>query len=363
MTLEQIGQKLKAAREGQGLTYAQIYERTKIPINHLQSIELGITEDLPEPVYVAGFIKRYADLVGLNGQILSEEYRKESGEVRGNGNGNWSGKSSKGNSAQPLVVSAPYVNRTRVVERAGGPNVMTTLFWPAIWVMVVVALIAWLEYHFQTENATKQDPSVLALKEASTKFNQVQATTPTVAPPSSNPTQAANPQQPQPQPPPTEQVTVTASKHVWVEIKSVSTGESLFTGFLEPGDRRDFKDPQGIRIRAGSGGSVSVDSGSGSQALGLPGKPTEKVFMVKNPIQPGNTPVLGADGKPTAGNILGAPTAGAVKPKKVVKRPTTDAHKRLRSIEEAPSRSIPEAGRSIGGDVPYRYTEGRLDTE
>ena len=77
MSLEQIGQKLKAARESQGLSLRQIHDRTKIPIGHLQSIDGGHADELPEPVYVAGFIKRYGDCVGLNGQSLSEEYRHE----------------------------------------------------------------------------------------------------------------------------------------------------------------------------------------------------------------------------------------------------------------------------------------------
>jgi cytoskeleton protein RodZ len=81
MSLEQIGQKLKATREGQSLSLGQIYDRTKIPPNHLEAIESGIADDLPETVYVAGFIKRYGDLLGLNGQSLADEYKRGSQPV------------------------------------------------------------------------------------------------------------------------------------------------------------------------------------------------------------------------------------------------------------------------------------------
>ena len=77
MSTEEIGYRLKSARDAGGFTLAQINERTKIPFNHLESIEQGHFDDLPEPVYVAGFIKRYADCVGLNGQQMADEYRQE----------------------------------------------------------------------------------------------------------------------------------------------------------------------------------------------------------------------------------------------------------------------------------------------
>src|SRR5580698_823253 len=77
MSTEEIAYRLKSARDGSGLTLAHINERTKIPFNHLESIEQGKFDDLPEPVYVAGFIKRYADCVGLDGQQMADEYRHD----------------------------------------------------------------------------------------------------------------------------------------------------------------------------------------------------------------------------------------------------------------------------------------------
>src|SRR6185437_9223526 len=106
MTLEAIGQKLKAAREAQGLSLRQIYERTKIPINHLQSIDSGQLEDLPEPVYVAGFIKRYAECIGLDGQVLADEYRQNGHADNGNGNGRARARQAL---AQPVYVTPEYL--------------------------------------------------------------------------------------------------------------------------------------------------------------------------------------------------------------------------------------------------------------
>ena len=64
---EQIGQKLKAARESRGLTLGQIYDKTKISTANLQAIEQGDADQLPEAVFCTGVHKRHAGTVGLNG--------------------------------------------------------------------------------------------------------------------------------------------------------------------------------------------------------------------------------------------------------------------------------------------------------
>lgn len=376
MALDQIGQKLKTARESQGLTLIQIYERTKIPLHHLQSIDTGTTDDLPEAVYVAGFIKRYAEVVGLNGQALSEEYRRDAADEHTGGNGNGGGgflpRPAKISSSPVVVVPAPYMGKTRI--ESGGPSIMRMLFFPAISVIMLIGLLAVLLQWHSNSTANQPDSSILSLKDATAKYNQVQPTTPTVPPVSGGPTQPGVPGQPGTQPAADSTFSVIASKHVWVEITALSTGQTEYTGFLERGDRRDYKDPQGIRVHTGSAGSLTIDSNGKSEVLGLPGKPADRVFLAKGATSA--TPGAVAPGTPGTtpgtGSVLGAPgTTTGVKP--VVKRPVrkpsdagaTKAH-RYRSIDEAPSRQY-MPGESLGGrrsiDVPYRYTEGRLDQE
>lgn len=363
MALEQIGQKLKNAREGQGLTLAQIYERTKIPVNHLQAIDTGIADDLPEPVYVAGFIKRYAECVGLNGQNLSDEYRKQAAPERsGNGDSSWGGRS---NVAQPVLVSAPYVQRSRIEDRP--PNILKSLFFPVCWIVLIFGLITFL-YNLQQRNDSNPDSLVKSLPQS--KFDKIQ---PSAAPDGtaqttaqSGPTVAAgSTSTPAPTPASSDvSLSVTASQHVWVDIKSVSTGESYYIGNLESGDRRDYKDPQGIRIVAGNGASITVDTDGKSSTMGPAGRRAEKVFMAKNPVAAAGTTVSANGTAITTGTTALGTT---VKPpvKRIIKRPVTDASatpkRRFRPVDDSSSRSIP--GESVGGsrsiDVPYRYTEGR----
>lgn len=361
MALEQIGQKLKTAREGQGLTLAQIYERTKIPINHLQAIDTGLTDDLPEPVYVAGFIKRYAECVGLNGQNLSDEYRKQAKpEGNGNGDSNWASRS---NAAQPLLVSAPYVQRSRIDDRP--PSILKSIFFPVCWIILIFGLITFL-YKMQGNDNNADDKNIVRSLPQS-KFDKAQPaaapdatsqTGPTTATPAAatSPTAATSTE---------AQLAITASQHVWVDIKAVSSGETLYIGNLEAGDRRDYKDPQGIRIVAGNGASITVDVDGKTTTMGPAGKRAEKVFLSKNPPPSGAGATVAADGTIKPGSTLSTTLGTAVKPpvkriKKASTEPPLAPRRRVRPVEEAPARS--SGGDSGGGrsiDVPYRYTEGR----
>lgn len=72
-----IGAQLRAAREAQGLTIAQVAAETRIPQRHLQTIEDGDFAALPARTYAIGFSRSYARLVGLDGDAVAETVRAE----------------------------------------------------------------------------------------------------------------------------------------------------------------------------------------------------------------------------------------------------------------------------------------------
>lgn len=59
------GARLKKAREALSLTIEQVAERLKILPRVLLAIEADHYKELPEPVYVRGYLRLYADLVSL----------------------------------------------------------------------------------------------------------------------------------------------------------------------------------------------------------------------------------------------------------------------------------------------------------
>lgn len=353
MSLEQIGPKLKAAREAQGLSIGQVYDRTKIQPNHIEAIENGRLEDLPEPVYVAGFIKRYGDFVGLSGQSLADEYKRSSQPQEAK-----AGLFHR--SAAPSPVPVAYVTKARPETQA--PSFSKTFFYPALLLFAILGVVAALLYWQQSQLAAQQDPSVLALRDSTLRFNSAQTTTTANTPqlPTTPQTTALQPEG--------SKVGITASQHVWVEVKARSTGQALFVGYLEKGDRREYQDAQGVTVRAGNGGSLSVEYQGKSEVFGENGKVKERDFIAAAPIvDPNAALTTAAAGTATTGV---KPPVTTVKRKISLQRSDADGsaarERRSRRLDDGPTRDIPglssgHSGRSI--DVPYRYTEGRLDND
>lgn len=74
-----IGERLRIAREGKGLTLDEVAGQTRIPVRHLQHIENGDWEALPAITYSVGFVRSYGNLVGLDGSALGQELRQQLG--------------------------------------------------------------------------------------------------------------------------------------------------------------------------------------------------------------------------------------------------------------------------------------------
>ncbi len=72
----EIGAILSRARKRQKLDIATVEERTKIRAKYLRALEEEDWGVLPAPAYARGFIRAYADLLGLDSEVLVDEYRR-----------------------------------------------------------------------------------------------------------------------------------------------------------------------------------------------------------------------------------------------------------------------------------------------
>jgi cytoskeleton protein RodZ len=73
------GERLRAAREEKGLALEEVASQTRIPLRHLQSLEVGDWSNLPAPTYTLGFAKSYASAVGLDRAEIGDQLRAEMG--------------------------------------------------------------------------------------------------------------------------------------------------------------------------------------------------------------------------------------------------------------------------------------------
>src|SRR5690242_4361149 len=70
----EIGTSLRDARLRQGIELSEAEQATKIRSKYLHSLEEEDFELLPGPTYVKGFLRTYADYLGLDGQLYCDEY-------------------------------------------------------------------------------------------------------------------------------------------------------------------------------------------------------------------------------------------------------------------------------------------------
>jgi cytoskeletal protein RodZ len=72
-----IGERLERRRLERGLTLREVEEATKIRTRYLEGLEREDYTQLPDAVYVRGFLKTYADYLGLDGDAFAREMKEQ----------------------------------------------------------------------------------------------------------------------------------------------------------------------------------------------------------------------------------------------------------------------------------------------
>ncbi len=70
----EIGYSLRTARERQGIGLPEAELATKIRAKYIRALEEEDFEALPADTYARGFLRSYADYLGLDGEIYVDEY-------------------------------------------------------------------------------------------------------------------------------------------------------------------------------------------------------------------------------------------------------------------------------------------------
>jgi cytoskeletal protein RodZ len=190
------GERLREAREAQGLTLVDIANRTRIPIRHLEAIEESRFDTLPSPTYAIGFAKTYARAVGLDETAIANEIR-----------------------ANPHLPLPPSTDRD--LEDLSDPRRL-----PSRGVAMVAGIIAVLLL------------AGVGIWYGSGLFHGSAETSAAVVPedaPTDTPTAAA---EATPVPVTGGQVSLTATDSVWVRIYE-GAGKTLYEKTMQPGDRYD----------------------------------------------------------------------------------------------------------------------------
>ena len=186
-----VGGQLRAAREARGLSLQDIANQTRIPVRHLQHVENESWDDLPAVTYCIGFVRAYANAVGLDGSALGREVRDQVGGRR---------------------IRQPAVNYYEPADPARVPPRSLAIVAAIVAILIVVGYALW-------RSSLNDEPAPAA--------------------PAASPTPAASapaaPQQPAPAAAAGQPVTLAATGAVWLRITDGAGGASLFQGELAAG--------------------------------------------------------------------------------------------------------------------------------
>ena len=122
----EIGASLREARLRQSLDFPELEERTKIRPKYLRALEDERFDILPAPTYVRGFLRSYAESLGLDGQPFVDEYNS---------------RFAIGEDEAPLRARQAPVTRSR--ERQARESRIAVLALLAIAVATALVIAAW----------------------------------------------------------------------------------------------------------------------------------------------------------------------------------------------------------------------------
>lgn len=157
--METIGNDLRQAREQLGLTLDEAERATRIRVRYLQAIEEGKPEDLPSPVQARGFLRNYAEFLGLEADDILLRYTDL--------------VSQRSASARPVgTLERPPANPTIQIRTARPRWLTADLFVAGFIVLAVVAVLIWgatrLLQTMRSETEAALGPAPLLVEESET---------------------------------------------------------------------------------------------------------------------------------------------------------------------------------------------------
>ncbi len=101
--LKEITTQLRQVRQEKSICIEEIAAQTLIRAGVLQALEEQRFEELPEPIFIQGFIRRYGDALGLDGNALS--HTLISNVVHQESKNDHNNSDNKSNTYIPLVLT------------------------------------------------------------------------------------------------------------------------------------------------------------------------------------------------------------------------------------------------------------------
>lgn len=235
--LAELGAQLWASRQEQGLSLEELVVTTRIPRRLLHAIEEGNLEDLPEPVYIQGFIRQFAEALGFNGAEFASTFPIGS---------------------QKVIPQTSW--------NVGPIGQLRPIHLYLLYIFLIVCSVNGLSHllnHAALEANNNQQQQIPQNESVFTPETQQQLdNSPEIQPVSNN-------QQGQP-----VQIGLTLKVSSWIRV--VADGKTEFEGTLPEGTHRTWKAQQQLTVKTDNAGGVLMSvNQQEAKEMGEPGKVEE----------------------------------------------------------------------------------------
>lgn len=244
--LAELGYRLQQFRQRQGLPLEEIAARTLIPVRTLAAIEEGNRKHLPEPVYIQGFIRRYADAIGMNGAEFASAFP-----------------------THPIVTPPRSPWKGFSFQANLRPQHLYLLY-----IALVIGAVSGLSYLLNRSSAQTAVQPNLALPTLQSSISGqpiFQAGAGGIVQPGSDSQSAPAVEKK------AVRVGLTLTDQSWLRV--IADGKTEFEGVLPEGTKRTWVANKQVVVRAGNAGGVLVSvNNTQAKPLGAPGSVEEVTF-------------------------------------------------------------------------------------
>src|SRR5581483_7711579 len=241
----EIGASLREARLKRGLSPADVHKELRIRDRYLQALEEERWELLPGDAYAKGFLREYADFLGLDGNLYVDEYNSRFAQ----------------HEEQPLAPQ-PLPKSDFKARRTGGVGILRPVLAIAVVVAIVAAVAAWQ----LDRGSNKASPPTTS----QTTTGGTTTTKHHTAPPAL----------------PTQATLVATRGATWLEVRSgSSSGKLIYENTLPKGQKVRVSLAHGpVWMRIGLPANLDVHLG-GRLAHGLPAQ-VGNVLLTQHGLKP-----------------------------------------------------------------------------
>lgn len=247
--LAHVGAQLQEQRLAKDWSLAFVSRKTNIRQAILENIEAGDLDQLPEPVYLQGLLRRYAECLGLDGLAIAQDFPEAEAQKR------WQ---------MPFWTQFAYQFQLR-------PRHLYIAYF-----LIIVATVQSLGNIVRNQNPALTPQLDPALLESTTPARSQAAAQNTTLTPPQVPSSAA---------PTGDQgesvvVDIRAQEMAWMRVEI--DGQTAFEGTLAKGTQKQWIADESVRVRSGNAGAVYITiNNQPPYRLGEPGAVEEFTYQAK----------------------------------------------------------------------------------